>query len=129
MRFLVTGTNGQLGYDVVKELKRRGYNDILEYDRNIMDITNPRQVESCIVESEPDVVIHSAAYTAVDQAEEDESKAREVNKIGTRNIAQMTDLIGAKLIYVSTDYVFDGEKPLGETYEVDDKTNPLSVYG
>ena len=129
MRFLVTGTNGQLGYDVVKELKRRGFNDVLEYDRNIMDITNPRQVEQCIVESEPDVVIHCAAYTAVDNAEDDESKAREVNKIGTRNIAQMTDLIGAKLIYVSTDYVFDGEKPYPETYDVDDKVNPLGVYG
>ena len=129
MRFLVTGTNGQLGYDVVKELKRRGYNDILEYDRNIMDITNPRQVEQCIVESEPDVVIHCAAYTAVDQAEDDEAKAREVNKIGTRNIAQVTDLIGAKLIYVSTDYVFDGEKPYPETYDVDDKVNPIGVYG
>ena len=129
MRFLVTGVKGQLGYDVVKELKKRGYNDILEYDIEQMDITNKRAVEQCIVGSEPDVVIHCAAYTAVDKAEDNEELARKINVEGTRNIAEMTELIGAKLIYISTDYVFDGNKPLGQTYDVDDKVNPQSVYG
>lgn len=129
MRYLVTGVKGQLGYDVVKELKSRGINDILEYDYEIMDITDRRRVEQIMTDSEPDVVIHCAAYTAVDAAEDNEELARNVNKIGTRNIAQMSELVGAKLIYISTDYVFDGEKPLGETYDVDDKVNPQSVYG
>ena len=129
MRFLVTGVNGQLGYDVVRELKSRGFNDILEYDVEQMDITNSRQVEQCIVGSEPNVVIHCAAYTAVDNAEDNEELARKINYEGTKNIAEMTELIGSKLIYISTDCVFDGNKPLGETYDVDDKVNPLSVYG
>jgi len=129
MRFLVTGVNGQLGYDVVRELKSRGFNDILEYDIELMDITNKKQVEQCIVENEPDVVIHCAAYTAVDKAEDNEELVRKVNVEGPKNLAEMTELIGAKLIYVSTDYAFDGEKPIGETYDVDDKINPQSVYG
>lgn len=129
MRFLVTGVNGQLGYDVVRELKNRGLNDILEYDVEQMDITNPRQVENCIVGSEPDVVIHCAAYTAVDKAEDEPELARKINYEGTKNIAEMTELVGSKLIYISTDYVFDGKKPLGETYKVDDKVNPQNIYG
>ena len=129
MRFLVTGVKGQLGYDVVKELKSRGYNDILEYDIQQMDITNKKQVEEVIVGSEPDVVIHCAAYTAVDNAEDNKELARKINFEGTRNIAEMTELIDAKLIYISTDYVFDGKKPLPETYDVNDEVNPQSVYG
>lgn len=129
MRFLVTGVKGQLGYDVVKELKSRGFNDVLEYDIEQMDITNARRVEQCIVENEPDVVIHCAAYTAVDKAEDEEELATKINVEGTKNIAQMTELIGSKLIYISTDYVFDGEKPLSYLYDVNDKVNPQSVYG
>ena len=129
MRFLVTGVNGQLGYDVVKELKSRGFNDVLEYDVEQMDITNKRQVEQCIVGNEPDVVIHCAAYTAVDKAEENEELATKINVEGCKNLAEMTELIDAKILYVSTDYVFDGEKVLGETYDVNDNVNPQSVYG
>ena len=80
MRFLVTGVKGQLGYDVVKELKSRGYNDILEYDIQQMDITNKKQVEEVIVGSEPDVVIHCAAYTQVDKAEDNEELARKIKQ-------------------------------------------------
>ena len=129
MRFLVTGVKGQLGYDVVRELYSRGFNDVIEYDIEQMDITNRRKVEVCIVENEPDVVIHCAAYTAVDKAEDNEELARKINYEGTKNIAEMTELIGSKLIYISTDYVFDGTKPLFNLYDVDDKVNPLSVYG
>lgn len=129
MRFLVTGVNGQLGFDVVKELKSRGFNDVLEYDIQQMDITNKRQVEQCIIGNEPDVVIHCAAYTAVDKAEDNEGLATKINVDGTKNIAEMTELIDAKLVYISTDYVFDGEKPLGKTYDVNDEVNPQSVYG
>lgn len=129
MRFLVTGVKGQLGFDVVRELHSRGFNDVLEYDIDLMDITNERQVEQAIVGNEVDVVIHCAAYTNVDEAECNEQLARKVNIYGTRNIAQMTELIGAKLIYISTDYVFDGTKPLFYLYNVDDKVNPKNIYG
>ena len=129
MRFLVTGVKGQLGYDVVKELKKRGYNDILEYDKEQMDITDKKQVDECIIESEPDVVVHCAAYTAVDKAEDDREIAELVNAKATKLIADATKEVGAKLIYISTDYVFDGEKPLPETYDTDEKVNPQSVYG
>ena len=129
MRFLVTGVKGQLGHDVVKELKSRGFNDILEYDIEQMDITNKNHVDSCIVDGNVDVVIHCAAYTAVDKAEENEEIARKINVDGVENIAKASLKAGAKLIYISTDYVFDGNKELGKIYEVNDKVNPLSVYG
>lgn len=129
MRFLVTGVKGQLGHDVVKELYSRGFNDVLEYDIEQMDITNPRIVEQCIVGNEPDIVIHCAAYTQVDRAEDNEEQARKINYEGTKNIAEMTELIGSKLIYISTDYVFDGRKSLNDIYDVDDVVNPQSVYG
>ena len=129
MRFLVTGVNGQLGHDVVKELYSRGFNDVIEYDIEQMDITNPRRVEQCIVGNEPEVVIHCAAYTNVDKAEDNENLARKVNFEGTKNIAEMTELIGAKLIYISTDYVFDGTKPLFNLYNVNDRVNPQNIYG
>ena len=129
MRFLVTGVKGQLGYDVVKELKSRGFDDILEYDVDVMDITNEKQVYNCIVGGEPDVVIHCAAYTAVDKAEDDFRMANKVNVNGTKLIAEYSKKVGAKLIYISTDYVFDGNKPLGETYDVNDSVDPINKYG
>ena len=129
MRFLVTGVKGQLGYDVVKELKKRGYDDIIECDIDEMDITDKYAVDNVIVLLKPDVVIHCSAYTAVDKAEDNENIARNVNANGTRNIAGACKRANSKLIYISTDYVFDGEKPYGETYDVNDPVNPLSVYG
>lgn len=129
MRFLVTGVRGQLGYDIVRELKKRGYTDILEFDKDDMDLTKEEEVRSKILETRPDVVFHCAAYTAVDNAEDNEELARMVNVEGTKYLSEVTREIGAKLIYISTDYVFDGRKPYGETYEVDDQVNPMSVYG
>ena len=129
MRFLVTGVKGQLGYDIVKELKSRGYTDILEFDRNEMDLTKEDEVKTKIEETKPDVVFHCAAYTAVDNAEDNPELARLVNVSGTKYLSEATSKVGAKLIYISTDYVFDGEKPYGETYDVSDYVNPTSVYG
>ena len=129
MRFLVTGVKGQLGYDIVRELKKRGYTDILEFDKDDMDLTKEEEVYNKINEAKPDVVFHCAAYTAVDNAEDNESVCRKVNVDGTRYLSDATKRIGASLVYISTDYVFDGEKPLGETYDVDDLVNPTSVYG
>lgn len=126
MKVLVTGVNGQLGYDVVKELKRRKIVYIAA-GRTEFDITDADATKKFIKENMPDAVIHCAAYTAVDRAEDEPEKAFAVNAEGTRNIALVCREIDAKMIYISTDYVFDGsaERP----YEVDDKKAPLGVYG
>lgn len=131
MKFLVTGVTGQLGYDVVRELKNRGINseDIIECDRNIMDITKANIVLDVIKYTKPDVIIHCAAYTAVDKAEEDISNCYNINVNGTRNIVNAAKIVGAKLIYISTDYVFDGTKDVSQKYDIYDKTNPINIYG
>ncbi len=127
MRILVTGVAGQLGYDICRELKERGYKDILGIDRNELDITDEVAVNKFIGEYKPDVVMHNAAWTAVDKAEEMEDACYAVNVLGTKYIAEAAQKVGAKLVYISTDYVFSGE---GENFfEVDDEKAPLSVYG
>jgi dTDP-4-dehydrorhamnose reductase len=127
MRSLVTGFKGQLGYDIVRELRSRGYEDILAVDYQDMDITNKEQVEAVIKGFNPDVIFHCAAYTAVDKAETDIENCTKVNVNGTRNISEVAKEIGSKLIYISTDYVFDGTK--NTPYETNDEPNPKSVYG
>lgn len=127
MRYLVTGVNGQLGYDIVRELKNRNENDIIPLDINDMDITNKEEVDKVISNFKPDVIMHCAAYTNVDGAEDNEEVCYNVNVIGTKNIVEAAKKINAKMLYISTDYVFDGTKE--GLYEVTDKTNPLSVYG
>ena len=129
MRFLVTGVTGQLGRDVVRELESRGFNDILAYSSVQMDITNKKQVESCVFYSEPDVIIHCAAYTAVDNAEDDVERCTLVNETGTKNLLDECKRVGAKFVYVSTDYVFDGTKDITDSYYTYDETNPIGVYG
>ena len=127
MRILVTGVAGQLGYDVMRELAERGYSDVLGIDREELDITDEIAVHKFIEEYNPDVIMHNAAWTAVDKAEEMEKVCRNVNVNGTKYIVETAEKIGAKLVYISTDYVFDGK---GENYfEIDDKKEPLSVYG
>ena len=139
MKVFVTGVNGQLGYDCVKELAARGHevtgSDIQEecllpasYVR--LDITDPEAVRKTIGEIRPDAVIHCAAWTAVDAAEEpgNREKVFAVNALGTRYIAEAAKDTGAKMLYISTDYVFDGkgERP----WEPDDTCfAPLNVYG
>ncbi len=128
-RYLVTGVNGQLGYDIVRELHERGEYDILAIDKDEMDITDKDQVMKIVKAYKPDVIFHCAAWTAVDKAEELVDACTNVNVVGTKNIADASIEVGAKLIYMSTDYVFDGEKPLDELYKEDDTPNPKSVYG
>lgn len=123
---LVTGSNGQLGFDVVEELKMKKINYI-GTTRNDFDITNYDEVEEYLLNHRPDCIIHCAAYTAVDKAEEQKELCYKVNVDGTENIARVCKKINCKLIYISTDYVFDGNK--NEPYEVNDKPNPISVYG
>lgn len=129
MKILVTGVKGQLGYDVVNECQKRGY-DAIGVDVEEMDITNPEAVDRVIAEANPDAVIHCAAWTAVDAAEEPENvaKVRAVNADGTQNIANVCKKLNCKLLYISTDYVFDGQG--SEPWLPDQKDyRPLNVYG
>ena len=126
-KYLVTGYNGQLGYDIVRELKARGEDNILALDINEMDITNRQQVMDIVKEYKPDVIFHCAAWTAVDKAEDMEEIVRKVNVEGTENLTDASIEVGAKMIYMSTDYVFDGTKE--GIYNENDKANPKSVYG
>lgn len=126
MKVLVTGVRGQLGHDVVNELEKRGV-ETVGVDIQEMDITDSAGVDRVIKEAAPDAVIHCAAYTAVDAAEENEELCRRVNADGTRNIAAVCKELDIRMIYISTDYVFDGE---GERFwEPDDERAPKSVYG
>lgn len=129
MRIFVTGVKGQLGHDVSNECRKRGY-EVIGVDIEDMDITDAAAVDRVITEASPDVVVHCAAWTAVDAAEEEENiaKVRAVNADGTRNIADVCKKLDCKMIYISTDYVFDGQgdKP----WEPDCKAySPLNVYG
>ena len=126
MRVLVTGIRGQLGHDVVKELTRRGL-EAVGTGREEMDITDAVAVERVITESKVQAVIHCAAYNAVDKAEEDVENCRKGNVDGARNIATVCRKLDIKMLYVSTDYVFDGTGSRAWTTE--DEPKPLSVYG
>lgn len=127
MKFLITGVEGQLGHDINLELSRRGYSDILAPSIKEMDLTDKDAVREKILEFRPDVVFHCAAYTAVDKAEEERELCYDVNVNGSKYIANYGNEVGAKVIYISTDYVFDGTKD--GIYEVDDKVNPVNYYG
>ena len=126
MRVLVTGVKGQLGYDVMNELSKRGLEGI-GVDVEEMDITDAAACQSVITQAKPDAVIHCAAYTAVDAAEDNMELCRKVNAEGTRNIARVCAGLDIKMMYISTDYAFNGtgERP----WEPDDHREPLNVYG
>ena len=146
MKVLVTGVGGQLGHDVMNELASRGYegigSDIKETYSGIqdgtavttmpyvpMDITDASSVEKVLTDAKPDVVVHCAAWTAVDLAEDEDKKdiVKAVNATGTKNIADVCKKLDCKMVYISTDYVFNGEglRP----WEPDDHREPLNVYG
>ena len=126
MKVLVTGVKGQLGYDVMAELAKRNI-EAIGVDIDEMDITDKISVEKVIGEAAPDVVVHCAAYTAVDAAEGNEALCRRVNADGTRNIAEVCKKLDCKMVYISTDYVFDGQGT--RPWEPDDERHPLNVYG
>ena len=138
MKILVTGTSGQLGHDVMLELKKRDIEGLgtdrkggnPEFKTAILDITKQADVDKLINEYRPDAVIHCAAWTNVDAAEAPENQAavRAVNVEGTENLAKACKAIDAKMIYISTDYVFDGKGT--DPWQPDDKNYaPLNVYG
>ena len=147
MKVFVTGVCGQLGHDVMNELHKRGYegvgSDLVPFYSGVqdnsavtkmpyvsLDITDAESVSSVLMEVNPDVVVHCAAWTAVDMAEDDDKvgQVRAVNVDGTRNIAEVCKKLGAKMVYLSTDYVFDGQGT--EPWQPDWKNyKPLNVYG
>ncbi|KAA0548351.1 dTDP-4-dehydrorhamnose reductase [Bacillus sp. BGMRC 2118] len=126
MIVLVTGAKGQLGQDVVKLLQSQQH-EVHGLDRSQLDISNEAQVKDVVATIKPDAIIHCAAYTNVDAAEEDVDTAYKINALGTKYLAQAASNIGAKMVNVSTDYVFDGSAT--KPYEVDHETSPLGVYG
>lgn len=126
MKVLVTGYNGQLGYDVVKRLweldiESKGV-DVADFD-----LTNKEEVQAYIRQYNPDVVVHCAAYTAVDKAEDEKELCYAINVSGTRDIAEVCKELNAKMVYISTDYVFDGEGE--EPFEVDSPVGAKNQYG
>ena len=127
MKVLVTGVKGQLGHDVVTELERRGH-EAVGVDIEEMDITDKASVDKVVTSVIPDAVVHCAAWTAVDAAEDAAEKVEAVNATGTRYIAEVCKKIDCKMVYISTDYVFNGEGT--EPWEPDCKDYaPLNVYG
>ena len=126
MRILVTGASGMLGQDLCPILEDNGY-EVIETDKDTLDITNHEQVKSVLEQNKPEIVIHCAAYTNVDKAEEDLKTAELINVTGTENIAETCGKSGITLVYISTDYVFDGTK--NSPYRPDDRTNPVNNYG
>ena len=124
MKILITGANGQLGRELQNQLKGQ---EFLAVDVNEMDILNQKQVFEVIGSYKPDAVIHCAAYTQVDAAEEKMDLAWRINVIGAQNVAMACRSVNASMVYISTDYVFDGK--LGRFYTEFDAVNPLGVYG
>ncbi len=126
MKIFVTGVKGQLGHDVVNELTKRGIESV-GVDIEEMDITDPVSVDKVIKDAAPDAVIHCAAYTAVDAAEENEGLCRKVNAEGPQNIANVCKELDIKMVQISTDYVFGGEGT--HFWKPEDACEPQSVYG
>ncbi|MGN0973230.1 MAG: dTDP-4-dehydrorhamnose reductase [Bacilli bacterium] len=149
MRYFITGYKGQLGYDLARELIKRNELDIIISDRGNLeegindraielknkhnlsfyplDITDKEAVDKLITEVKPDVILHCAAWTAVDIAEDMYDKVYDVNVVGTENLVEAARNNGSKIVYISSDYVFDGTKD--GIYTEEDEVNPLSVYG
>jgi dTDP-4-dehydrorhamnose reductase len=125
MRILVTGVNGQLGHDVVGALSSR--DEVIGVGRKEMDLEDTSSIEKVLSRVGPDCIIHCGAYTKVDQAEIERKLCTRINVEATATIARMASTMGSKLVYISTDYVFDGTKA-GE-YETNDSPNPINFYG
>lgn len=126
MKILVTGAKGQLGFDIVKELAKRNIPH-RGVDVEDFDITDREAVLNSVLEFRPAAVIHCAAYTAVDKAEDEQELCRKINEDGTRNIAEACKATDAKMLYISTDYVFPGDGT--HFYKPGDSTAPASHYG
>ena len=126
MKILITGANGMLGHDLCLHFKNSNH-EIIKSTRKEMDITNLNSCYDFISKNTPEIIIHCAAYTNVEQAEIEKEKANLVNFQGTKNLVEICNKLNCKLIFISTDYVFDGEK--NSPYLPNDKTNPINEYG
>jgi dTDP-4-dehydrorhamnose reductase len=129
MKIFVTGAKGQLGHDIVEDLHKRGH-EAVGVDIEEMDITDASSVDKVIKQASPDAVVHCAAWTAVDAAEDEENKEKVhlINAAGTENIARVCKELNIKMMYISTDYVFDGQGT--EPWQPDCRDyKPLNVYG
>ncbi len=126
MKVLVTGYNGQLGYDVIKLLKEKNI-DCIGVDKDDFDLLNETETKTFIINQEPNVIIHCAAYTNVDKAEDEKRLCYNINVNGTKYVAEAAKILKCKIIYISTDYIFsgDGDKP----FNVTDKAKPINYYG
>lgn len=122
---VITGANGQLGKELVRKLNPS--HNVVGLDKRDLDVTNKTETVKKLTQLKPQIIIHAAAFTAVDQCEIDSQKAFEVNGLGTGNVALASNMIGARMFYISTDYVFDGKKQT--PYLEDDIPNPRSIYG
>ncbi len=127
MRVLITGAGGQLGRDLTAVAGHNGRAEILAADRRQLDVADRDAVLQAVTAARPTHVIHAAAWTEVDACESDPDRAYRVNALGTRHVAEAAALVDAHLVYISTDYVFDGRSQ--DAYREWDPTNPLSVYG
>lgn len=125
LNILITGGKGQLGTELARQLCP--FYSVQSLGKKELDITCPDQVETQVFSCKPDVIIHAAAFTAVEECEKKQKKAFEVNALGTNSVVQAARKVQARVIYISTDYVFDGKKEI--PYGEDDETNPLSIYG
>ena len=123
---LVTGYRGELGSDLIKELYKRGYNTICP-DRSVMDLIYEKQIKEYVMNSNCDAIIHCAAYTDADKAEDERDLCMKINGEATKYIAECAKQLDVLMIYISTDYVFDGNK-IGEYIETD-IPNPINIYG
>lgn len=126
MKVLITGAKGMLGQDMVAEFQRRDY-EVHAADHKALDITDIHAVRAAIEALRPDIVVNCAAYTNVDKAESEPEVAMKVNGLGPRNLSLACEAMGAVLLHISTDYVFDGEKD--GPYEIWDTPNPINAYG
>jgi dTDP-4-dehydrorhamnose reductase len=126
MKVLITGVNGQLGHELVRAAIASGH-EVVATSHETLDITDKMAVDAAITAARPDVVIHAAAWTAVDACESDPDKAMLVNGTATKYVADAARAVGAHVVYISTDYVFDGSKT--SAYDESDTPNPQSVYG
>lgn len=127
MKVLITGADGQLGTDLQAVFAAARHHQVLAAGRGVIDVTDRGQVLGMIASFGPDLIVHAAAWTAVDACESDPDRAWAVNALGSRHVAEAARLSAAHLVSISTDYVFDGTSPL--PYVEWDRTNPASVYG
>lgn len=126
MKVLITGAHGQLGRDITKIFQLKGY-ETIALSKKQLDITNKREVVNTVNDHKPHIIVHPAAYTAVDDCEIHPEYAYLVNSYGTKYVAEAAENVDSILVYISTDYVFDGKK--GSPYNEEDTPNPLSIYG